>query len=67
MQNRLPHTEATLLSKTPDYPWQKVACDFLNEIKNLRYLPVIGYSSRYVEVACVHGSNKAKLDIVHLK
>ena len=26
-QNRLPPTEPTLFTKTPDYPWQKVACN----------------------------------------
>eukprot|EP00731_Ephydatia_muelleri_P004671 Em0002g847a len=39
-----------IMTKCPDYPWQKVAAD-LFQLKTATYLAVVDYFSRYVEVA----------------
>lgn len=54
------------MSPLPVHPWQVVATDFL-EMKGVDYLIVLGYFSRYVEVAVMKKSTKSSEIIRALK
>ena len=45
-----PQKEPMIMTKCPDYLWQKVAAD-LFQLKTATYLAVVDYFSRYMEVA----------------
>lgn len=47
-KERVHHPEPLLLSKTPDYPWQRVGMD-LFELKGHQYLLIVDYYSRWIE------------------
>ena len=44
-----PPVEPMIASELPDYPWQKVGAD-LFELKGIKYLLLVDYFSRYIEV-----------------
>ena len=62
---KLQHAEPLLSSDFPDYPWQRVASDIFEWQKH-KYLLVIDYYSRYVEIARL--STATSSDIInHMK
>ena len=46
---RVQRQEPMIPSVTPDYPWQKIACDFF-KWNGLNYLLVVDYLSRWIEI-----------------
>ena len=59
------HAEPLMSSDFPDYPWQRVASD-LFEWKKSKYLLVIDYYSRYIEIARL--STATSSDVInHMK
>ncbi|CAM1322183.1 Uncharacterised protein r2_g3063 [Pycnogonum litorale] len=49
-KERYYHPQPLVTTKTPDYPWQKVGMD-LFEYTNRKYLLIVDYLSRWIEVA----------------
>ncbi|GAB1602716.1 uncharacterized protein K02A2.6-like, partial [Argonauta hians] len=47
-------------TKLPDYPWQKVGMD-LFEIKNQKYLIIVDYYSRWIEIAYMQTTTSASI------
>ena len=65
IRNREQRPEPLIPSKLPDYPWQKVGTD-LFDFKGSKYLLVIDYYSRYIEIAKLHYATS--MDVInHLK
>ena len=62
---RFQHAEPLLSSEFPDYPWQRVASD-LFEWKKSKYLLVIDYYSRYIEIARLSTATSSDV-ITHMK
>lgn len=52
-------------TKTPDYPWQRVAMD-LFELKGKQYLLIIDYYSRWIEIAYLQNTSSLSV-IEHVK
>ena len=64
-KTRFQYAEPLMSSGFPDYPWQRVASD-LFEWKRQKYLLVIDYYSRFIEIARM--SNATSSDVInHLK
>ena len=64
-KTRYQHAEPLLSSDFPDYPWQRVASD-LFEWKKSKYLLVIDYYSRFIEIARVSTATSNDV-ITHMK
>ena len=62
---RFQHAEPLLSSEFPDYPWQRLASD-LFEWKKSKYLLVIDYYSRYIEIARLSTATSSDV-ITHMK
>ena len=62
---RFQHAEPLLSSEFPDYLWQPVASD-LFEWKKSKYLLVIDYHSRYIEIARLSTATSSNV-ITHMK
>ena len=52
-------------TKTPDYPWQRVAMD-LFDLKGKQYLLIIDYYSRWIEIAYLQNTSSLSV-IEHVK
>ena len=58
-------SEPLIPTEFPSRPWQRLASD-LFEIKGQKYLLVVDYYSRYIEIAKLFGTGSASV-INHLK
>ena len=55
-----PPVEPMIASELPDYPWQKVGAD-LFELKGIKYLLLVDYFSRYIEVVKLSATTSGTL------
>ncbi|XP_052752398.1 uncharacterized protein K02A2.6-like [Galleria mellonella] len=58
--------EPLIVSEIPKYPWEKVGGDLL-QYKDKKYLVVIDYYSKYIELALLNTGSSAKHVILHFK
>ena len=58
--------ETLIVTETPSYPWEKIGADLL-QFRDKKYLVMIDYYSKYIEICLLNTSSSAKYVITHFK